>query len=42
MPRLHIRDQLERVVIDTTGVKRPKFVDPRTGKAFKNSKTPLP
>lgn len=34
-PKLHIRDQLERIVIDSTGIKRPKFVDPRTGKAFK-------
>jgi hypothetical protein len=42
-PKFHLRDYLERIVVDTDGKSRPKFIDPKTGKAFKpKSMSPAP
>lgn len=34
MPKIDLRGFLNRIVVDNTGMSRPKFINPKTGKAF--------
>jgi len=34
-PKFHMRDYIDRIVVDIDGKQRPKFIDIKTGKAMR-------